>query len=93
MFPSHRSFSQAKGTTGGDAINGADWLANVNAASGSDDVSVTQEKAGISAINVGSNKSIIGIGSREMIKGNVLIVEIGAKNAIIITSRKSTSRI
>lgn len=46
-------------------------------------VSVTYDKAGISGINVGSNKSIVGEGDKGVIRGKGLRVANGAKNIII----------
>ncbi|KAI5789779.1 pectin lyase A precursor [Peziza echinospora] len=65
------------GNGGQDAINGANWC------SGQPAVSVTYDKAGVSAINVGSNKSIVGVGSSGVIRGKGLRIANGAKNVII----------
>jgi pectin lyase len=46
-------------------------------------VTVTYDKAGTRGINVGSNKSIIGIGSSGVIKGKGLRMVSGVKNIII----------
>lgn len=46
-------------------------------------VSVTYDNAGVSAINLGSNKSLIGIGSSGVIRGKGLRIANGAKNIII----------
>lgn len=75
--------NKCPGNGGQDAINGANWCTNGNAGSGSYAISVTYDKAGVSAINVGSNKSIIGIGSSGVIKGKGLRIANGAKNVII----------
>ncbi len=46
-------------------------------------MSVTYDKAGVSGINVGSNKSIIGVGTKGVIRGKGLRMANGAKNVII----------
>lgn len=46
-------------------------------------VSCTYDTAGVSAISVGSNKSIVGKGSAGVIEGKGLIVENGNSNVII----------
>lgn len=63
------------------AINQNSWCDNYqpNAAK----VSVTYDKAGVSAITVGSNKSLVGVGSAGVIKGKGLKIVSGAKNVII----------
>ncbi|OBT45304.1 hypothetical protein VE00_03659 [Pseudogymnoascus sp. WSF 3629] len=71
------------GNGGQDAINQASWCTNGNAGTGATSISVTYDKAGIAGINVGSNKSIIGIGSAGVIKGKGLRIANGAKNVII----------
>lgn len=64
---------------GQDAINGADWCTG----SGYPTVSVTYDKAAISGINVGSNKSIVGEGTSGVIRGKGLRIANGAQNIII----------
>lgn len=44
---------------------------------------MTYDNAGVSAINLGSNKSLIGIGSSGVIRGKGLRIANGAKNIII----------
>lgn len=46
-------------------------------------ISVTYDTAGVAGINVGSNKSIIGVGSKGVIRGKGLRMANGAKNVII----------
>lgn len=46
-------------------------------------VSVTYDKAGLTAINVASNKSIVGVGSSGIIRGKGLRMANGAQNVII----------
>ncbi|KAH7419721.1 pectin lyase fold/virulence factor [Cadophora sp. MPI-SDFR-AT-0126] len=65
------------GKGGQDAINGANWCA------GQPSVSVTYDKAGVSGINLGSNKSIVGVGANAVIRGKGLRIANGAKNIII----------
>lgn len=52
--------NKCPGNGGQDAINQASWCTNGNAGEGSKTISVTYDKAGISGINMGSNKSVIG---------------------------------
>jgi len=68
---------------GQDAINGASWCDNGNAGAGSTSITVTYDKAGVSGINVGSNKSIIGVGNKGVLRGKGLRIANGAKNVII----------
>ncbi|TVY46701.1 putative pectin lyase A [Lachnellula occidentalis] len=68
---------------GQDAINHADWCTNGNAGTGSTDIEVTYDAAGVTPINLGSNKSIIGVGSAGVIKGKGLRIANGAENVII----------
>lgn len=46
-------------------------------------VSVTYDNAGVTAINLGSNKSLIGVGSAGVIRGKGLRIANGAQNIII----------
>ncbi|MCJ1446025.1 MAG: hypothetical protein MMC23_006530 [Stictis urceolatum] len=78
-----RPASNTCGSAGQDAINHADWCTNGNAGSGSYSISVTYDKAGVSGINVGSNKSIVGVGSSGVIRGKGLRIANGATNVII----------
>ncbi|EKG09694.1 Pectate lyase/Amb allergen [Macrophomina phaseolina MS6] len=70
--------------TGGgqDAINHASWCTNGNAGAGSKAVSVTYDRAGTLALKVNSNKSIVGVGNKGVIRGKGLRLA-GAKNVII----------
>jgi pectin lyase len=43
---------------------------------------VTYDKAGVAGINVGSNKSIIGVGSKGVLRGKGLRMANGAKNGM-----------
>ncbi|KAK0624471.1 Pectin lyase B [Lasiodiplodia hormozganensis] len=65
------------GNGGQDAINANGWCGSAPS------VSVTYDNAGVSAINLGSNKSLIGIGSSGVIRGKGLRIANGAKNIII----------
>jgi hypothetical protein len=56
---------------------------NGNAGTGATSIAVKYDKAGVSAIDLGSNKSLIGIGSAGVIRGKGLRVANGAKNVII----------
>lgn len=56
---------------------------NGNAGAGVKTISVTYDKAGLAGINVGSNKSIVGVGSKGVIRGKGLRMANGAKNVII----------
>jgi pectin lyase len=71
------------GNGGQDAINSANWCTNGNAGAGSKSVQVTYDNAGVTAINLGSNKSIIGVGNKGVIRGKGLRIANGAKNIII----------
>ncbi|PWY75983.1 putative pectin lyase [Aspergillus sclerotioniger CBS 115572] len=63
------------------AINLHNWCDNYEASAPK--VTVTYDKAGILPITVNSNKSIVGVGSKGVIKGKGLRVVSGAKNVII----------
>ncbi|PYI01649.1 pectin lyase pelB [Aspergillus sclerotiicarbonarius CBS 121057] len=63
------------------AINLHSWCDNYEASAPK--VTVTYDKAGILPITVNSNKSIVGVGSKGVIKGKGLRVVNGAKNVII----------
>lgn len=75
--------NKCPGNGGQDAINMASWCTNGNAGTGSTTISVTYDTAGVSGINLGSNKSIIGVGSKGVIRGKGLRIANGAKNIII----------
>lgn len=79
---------------GQDAINGADWVsisfysfiygADMTQCTNSDypTVSVTYDKAAVTPINVGSNKSIVGEGTKGVIRGKGLRFA-GSENIIL----------
>ncbi|PSN67344.1 pectin lyase A precursor [Corynespora cassiicola Philippines] len=71
------------GNGGQDAINKANWCTNGNAGAGATSISVTYDTAGVSGITVGSNKSLIGVGSQGVLRGKGLRIANGAKNVII----------
>ncbi|KAF2676258.1 polysaccharide lyase family 1 protein [Lentithecium fluviatile CBS 122367] len=71
------------GNGGQDAINKASWCDNGNAGAGATKISVTYDTAGVSGINMGSNKSLIGVGSKGVLRGKGLRIANGAKNIII----------
>ncbi|KAF9729293.1 hypothetical protein PMIN03_012001 [Paraphaeosphaeria minitans] len=75
--------NKCPGNGGQDAINQASWCTNGNAGAGSSTIKVTYDKAGISGLTVGSNKSIIGAGSKGVLRGKGLRIANGAKNVII----------
>ncbi|KAI0587424.1 Polysaccharide lyase family 1 protein [Pyrenophora tritici-repentis] len=75
--------NKCPGNGGQDAINNANWCTNGNAGAGSKSITVTYDTAGTSAINLGSNKSIIGVGNKGVIRGKGLRIANGAKNVII----------
>ncbi|KAL1608566.1 hypothetical protein SLS60_003510 [Paraconiothyrium brasiliense] len=75
--------NKCPGNGGQDAINQASWCTNGNAGTGSTTIKVTYDKAGISGLTVGSNKSIIGVGSKGVLRGKGLRIANGAKNVII----------
>ncbi|CZR50141.1 probable pectin lyase A [Phialocephala subalpina] len=75
--------NKCPGAGGQDAINHADWCTNGNAGAGVTTIKVTYDKAGVNGINLGSNKSLIGIGSAGVIRGKGLRIANGAKNIII----------
>lgn len=68
------------GNGGQDAINKASWCTNGNAGAGVTTIPVTYDTAGVAGINVGSNKSIIGVGSSGVIRGKGLRMANGVKN-------------
>lgn len=72
--------NKCPGNGGQDAINKASWCTNGNAGAGVTSISVTYDTAGVAGINVGSNKSIIGVGSKGVIRGKGLRMANGAKN-------------
>ncbi|EKG21328.1 Pectate lyase/Amb allergen [Macrophomina phaseolina MS6] len=75
--------NKCPGNGGQDAINHASWCDNGNAGAGSTSITVTYDKAGVSGLTVGSNKSIVGVGSKGVIRGKGLRLANGAKNVII----------
>ncbi|EKD15137.1 uncharacterized protein L3040_005156 [Drepanopeziza brunnea f. sp. 'multigermtubi'] len=78
-----RPTSNTCGSAGQDAINHVEWCTNGNAGPNVTPISVTYDKAGVSAIDIGSNKSLIGIGTAGVIRGKGLRVANGSKNVII----------
>ncbi|KAB2575063.1 putative pectin lyase a precursor protein [Lasiodiplodia theobromae] len=75
--------NKCPGNGGQDAINHASWCDNGNAGTGSTSITVKYDTAGVSGLTVGSNKSIIGVGSKGVIRGKGLRMANGAKNVII----------
>jgi pectin lyase len=75
--------NKCPGNGGQDAINNANWCTNGNAGAGATSIQVKYDTAGTSAINLGSNKSIIGVGNKGVIRGKGLRIANGAKNIII----------
>ncbi|EUC29710.1 polysaccharide lyase family 1 protein [Bipolaris victoriae FI3] len=75
--------NKCPGNGGQDAINQANWCTNGNAGAGATSIQVKYDNAGINAINLGSNKSIIGVGNKGVIRGKGLRIANGAKNIII----------
>ncbi|KAF4314477.1 putative pectin lyase a precursor protein [Botryosphaeria dothidea] len=75
--------NKCPGNGGQDAINHASWCDNGNAGTGSTSITVKYDKAGVSGLTVGSNKSIVGVGSKGVIRGKGLRLANGAKNVII----------
>ncbi|KAF1363893.1 polysaccharide lyase family 1 protein [Lizonia empirigonia] len=64
---------------GQDAINGPDWCTNSDYPT----VSVTYDSAALTPINVSSNKSIVGEGSKGVIRGKGIRFANGAQNVIV----------
>jgi pectin lyase len=75
--------NKCPGNGGQDAINSANWCTNGNAGAGATSILVTYDTAGVTPINLGSNKSIIGVGSKGVIRGKGLRIANGAKNVIV----------
>lgn len=71
--------NKCPGAGGQDAINGASWCTKYN----HPPISVTYDKAGVSGLTVGSNKSLVGVGSKGVIRGKGLRMANGVKNVII----------
>ncbi|KAH8592886.1 pectin lyase fold/virulence factor [Bisporella sp. PMI_857] len=74
-----RPASNTCGSSGQDAINKASWCDNGNAGTGAYSISVTYDTAATNPINLGSNKSLIGIGtkrSKNVIIQNIHITEL-----------------
>ena len=80
--------NKCPGNGGQDAINHASWCTNGNAGAGATSISVTYDKAGVAGINVGSNKSIIGVGSKGVLRGKGLRMANGAKNGMSFAVRR-----
>lgn len=74
--------NKCPGNGGQDAINKASWCTNGNAGAGVTSISVTYDTAGVAGINVNSNKSIIGVGSKGVIRGKGLRMANGVKNVM-----------
>ncbi|KAF2018379.1 polysaccharide lyase family 1 protein [Aaosphaeria arxii CBS 175.79] len=75
--------NKCPGNGGQDAINKASWCTNGNAGAGVTTIDVTYDTAGVSGLLVGSNKSLIGVGAKGVIRGKGLRIANGAKNVII----------
>ncbi|RMZ69179.1 pectin lyase [Pyrenophora seminiperda CCB06] len=75
--------NKCPGNGGQDAINNANWCTNGNAGAGATSISVTYDTAGTQGINMASNKSLIGVGSKGVIRGKGLRIANGAQNIII----------
>lgn len=71
------------GRGGQDAINGASWCTDGLSGFKAKPMAVTYDAAAITSINLGSNKSIVGVGSAGVIRGKGLRIANGAKNIII----------
>jgi pectin lyase len=70
------------GKGGQDAINLNNWCQPKFAGAGVKTVQVTYDKAGLYGINMGSNKSLIGVGNKGIIRGRGLRIA-KARNIII----------
>ncbi|KAK2623966.1 hypothetical protein QTJ16_006600 [Diplocarpon rosae] len=73
------------GNGGQDAINRASWCTNGNAGDPAvvKTVKVTYDNAPMNRINMGSNKSLVGVGPNAVIRGKGLRIARGAQNIII----------
>ncbi|KAL3418072.1 pectin lyase [Phlyctema vagabunda] len=78
-----RPASNTCGSKGQDAINKASWCTNGNAGAGVKSISVTYDTAAQTPLEVKSNKSIVGVGSKGVLRGKGLRIANGAKNVII----------
>lgn len=72
-----RPDSNTCGSSGQDAINGADWCSDSYPA-----VEVTYDVAGTNPIQVASDKSIVGVGDKGVVRGKGFRVVSGAENVI-----------
>jgi pectin lyase len=70
------------GKGGQDAINLNNWCQPKFAGAGVKTIQVSYDKAGLYGINMGSNKSLIGVGNKGVIRGRGLRIA-KAKNIII----------
>lgn len=68
---------------GQDAINQANWCDNGSAGDGSSAVTVKYDQAALKGIPVKSNKSIVGVGDKGVLKGKGLSLTGGVENVII----------
>jgi len=68
---------------GQDAINKNGWCDDPATGQGSKPVNVTYDNAAMNPINVGSNKSLIGIGKNGVIRGKGLHFANGVSNVIV----------
>ncbi|KAL5119621.1 hypothetical protein ACEQ8H_002467 [Pleosporales sp. CAS-2024a] len=75
--------NKCPGNGGQDAINNANWCTNGSAGPGATNITVTYDTAGIQGIDLGSNKSLIGVGSAGVLRGKGLRIAHGAQNIII----------
>ncbi|PVH72337.1 polysaccharide lyase family 1 protein [Cadophora sp. DSE1049] len=75
--------NKCPGNGGQDAINGANWYVIFFSCDGQPAVKVSYDKAGVSGLVVGSNKSIVGVGAKGVIRGKGLRMQSGVKNVII----------
>lgn len=67
------------GNGGQDSLNGPNWCTQDNKPV----VKVTFDEAGTNSINLGPNKSIVGVGNKGVIRGKGLRLANGASNIII----------
>lgn len=64
--------NKCPGTGGQDAINLNNWCQPAYAGAGVKTIKVTYDKAGLYGINIGSNKSVLGVGNHGVIRGRGL---------------------
>ncbi|EKG16902.1 Pectate lyase/Amb allergen [Macrophomina phaseolina MS6] len=75
--------NKCPGKGGQDAINQANWCDNGNAGEGVSAVTVKYDQAALKGIAVKSNKSIVGVGDKGVLKGKGLSLTGGVENVII----------